>query len=240
MYYNGDIKFKGVSSKAFPLIITAVPTVSHSEIRGNVYSVPGRGDLYDRSTYRGSATVTVLMALVADDSVADGVSAYQEPYRAVRKWLQGTGRLIISDSSDSYYEVQRVTINTDSRVILNYGNIEVAFTVYPYEFMETGDEVAELEEGVLVNDCDPSMPLYKIEGSGSGTLTVNDKAMSFEVEDTLYIDTRKYIAYDQLNANKSSSLSGDYEDITLLSGNNEISITSGFDLSVYPRWGYVI
>lgn len=240
MYYNGDIKFKGVSSKAFPLIITAVPTVSHSEIRGNVYSVPGRGDLYDRSTYRGSATITVLMALVSDDNVVDGVSAYQDAYRSVRQWLQGTGKLIISDSSDSYYEVQRVTINTDARVILNYGNLEVSFTVYPYEFLASGDDIAEIEDDILTNDCDESMPLYKIEGSGSGILNVNEKAMSFTVDGTLYIDTRRFFAYDDSGDNMSSSVSGDYEDILLTSGDNEITITSGFDLSVYPRWGYVI
>ena len=229
--FNGDIKFKGVSSKTYPLTITSPPKVTHSEIKGDIFSVPGRdGDLYGKKTYRGSATITVQMALVSDD--------YQETLRTVRSWLSGTGKLILGDVTDSYYEVQRVVINTDERIIVRYGTLEAVFTVYPYEFLDTGD--TGVTTFPITNGADRSHPLYKIGGTGSGTLTVNDHAMTFEVNGTLYIDTRRYIAYDGSNNNANGNLSGDYDGLVLENGSNTISITSGFTLTVYPKWGYII
>ena len=42
MYYNGDIKFRGVSSSTKGLTVTAPPLVTHSEIYGDVNTIPGR------------------------------------------------------------------------------------------------------------------------------------------------------------------------------------------------------
>ena len=74
-YYRGDIKFKNVSSDTVGLIVTAPPLVTHSEVRHDSYTIPGRdGDLYSIDTYRGNATIKVSFALVKT-SAAD---AYQK------------------------------------------------------------------------------------------------------------------------------------------------------------------
>ena len=235
MYYNGDIKFRGVSSTAHPLTITAPPMVTHSEILGDVNTIPGRdGSLFGSDTYLGDAVIKVQFALVSSRTTA---TDFQTKMRAIRAWLSGTGKLIIGDSTDSYYEVKKVKIVTDNRVIVNYGIIEVEFTVYPYEFLDTGD--TGVTSFPLTNNAMASKPLYQISGSGSGTLTVNGHTMTYEVDGILYIDTRRFIAYDSNNANKNNKVNGDYAGLHLKSGANTISATLG-TLTVYPKWGYTI
>lgn len=236
MVYNGDIKFKGTSSKAYPLIVTKPPQVAHSEILGEEWQIPGRdGTLLSNDTYRGNAVITVDMALVADEGFTSNVSKYQIAYRQVRQWLQGTGRLILGDSPDSYYEVLKVTISTDERQILRYGTLQVQFTVFPYEFLLSGD--TGVGAGTITNPGDEAGALYKISGSGSGTLTVHGNTMTYTVSGDLYIDTRRFIAYDGNHLNKNSQISGDYEMIRLQHGANAVSATVG-TLTIYPKWGY--
>ena len=237
MAYNGSITFRGTASTSYPLTIITPPQITHPDLIMEEYTIPGRdGTLYGLNPYRSSAQITVTMALVAQDGLTNNVSKYQTSYRQVKSWLQGTGKLIIGDSQDSYYEVQKVAITADDRTILRYGTLTVVFTVYPYEFLDSGD--TSVSPGTVTNPADKCSPLYKITGSGSGTLTVNNKTMSFTSTGTLYIDTRRYIAYDSSNNNKNSVLSGDYDDLKLDNGANTVTITSGFTLNIYPKWGY--
>jgi phage-related protein len=240
MFFNGDIKFKGISSSTYSLIITAVPSINHSEIRGEVFTIPGRdGDLLSNDPYRGDAEVRVQFAMVNNN----GTSGYQTALREVRKWLAGTGKLIIGDSLDSYYEVKKVVIATDSRVIINYGVLEVVFTIYPYEFLASGD-TSITSYATIDNDADKALPIYEITGEGSGVLTVNGKDMEYEVSNKLTIDCRRQIAVETSSGgtvtNASGSINGNYEDLCLVAGENTVEITGGTTLKVYPKWGYVI
>lgn len=237
MYYNGAITYNNVASSYYGLIITSPPQITHSEIYQDRFTIPGKdGDLLGVDTYRGNAHIKVSMALVANGAS----TSYQSSLRPIRAWLSGTGILKISDGDGSYYEVERVTIETDERVIINYGNLVVDFEVYPYEFMSTAEDA--ITSFPITNNYEESLPLYKIVGgSGEGTLTVNSKTMSYTAisDGTLYIDTRRMIAYDGSKNNKSNTISGDYDDLHLKHGSNTISCNKG-TLSVYPNWGYFI
>lgn len=237
MYYNGAITYNNVASSYYGLIITSPPQITHSEIYQDRFTVPGKdGDLLGVDTYRGNAHIKISMALVANGAS----TSYQSSLRPIRAWLSGTGILKISDGDGSYYEVERVTIETDERVIINYGNLVVDFEVYPYEFMSTAEDA--ITSFPITNNYEESLPLYKIVGgSGKGTLTVNSKTMTYTAisDGTLYIDTRRMIAYDGSKNNKSNTISGDYDDLHLKHGSNTISCNKG-TLSVYPNWGYFI
>lgn len=235
--FNGYIKFKGTSSKTFPLTVTSPPQITHGERFAEQYTIPGRdGTLYGNDSYRASAVVTVRMALVATDGLSGGVSRYKTAYRQVMKWLQGTGKLVIEDSTDSYYEVQKVTITTDERVILRYGNLEVQFTVYPTEFLNSGDQSTS---GIgLTNPADESSPLYLVPAYSEGIIYVDGiQKMTYSTLVDFYLDVRREIAYDANGNNMNRYISGDYADLKISPGAHDITVNVG-DLTLWPRWGY--
>ena len=208
------------------------PVLTPSEIRRTITDIPSHGDLYEYDMYRGTASFNILIHMKSNEWLKD--------IRAVRQWLAGSGILEFSETEDAYYEVLQVAITEEPRMSEEYGRVNAVFSVYPYEFLKSGDEVAELTDDILVNKADMSKPLYHISGSGSGILTVNGNAMSFTATDELYIDTRRMYSYDGDDEPADNVISGDYEGLYLQNGNNEITISEGFQLEIYPRWGYVI
>ena len=67
-------------------------------------------------------------------------------------------------------------------------------------------------------------------------LTVNGKTMKATVGQNLTIDTERMLAYRTDGTLMNTSVTGDYEDLYLQAGENEISITSGFSLKIIPNW----
>lgn len=241
MYYNGAITYNNVASSYYGLIITSPPQITHSEIYQDRFTVPGKdGDLLGVDTYRSDAYIKVSFALVTSDATT---TSYQAALRNIRAWLGGTGTLKLPDGDGSYYEVKRVTIDTDERVIINYGIIEATFEVYPYEFMSTAEDA--ITTFPITNNYEESMPEFWIRETGSaggdGTLTINGHNLTYTTDPAkaLIIDTRRKIAYNTDFVNKSNIVSGDYDDLHLKHGSNTISLTRGV-LTVYPKWGYFI
>ena len=66
-------------------------------------------------------------------------------------------------------------------------------------------------------------------------LTVNGKTMTADVGQKITIDTDRELAYrkDKLS---NTAVSGKYDDLYLQEGENEITITEGFDLKIIPNW----
>lgn len=216
--------------------LATYPVLTHSEIKGEVTEVPMHDGMLYGDSYRGDAIWSMTFHLKKTD--------LDKKKRKVRQWLSGEGTLVMSDTTDSFYEVKRVAITEDYRKSMTYGRIGAEFTVYPYEFLTSGNTgIAVTGTTTIANEHDESMPLYKITGSGSGTLTVNGQNMGFTMtaqDVNLYIDTRKARAYNEAGASKNSALDKDYDLFYLKAGNNSVSISSGFTVTVYPRWGYVI
>ena len=72
------------------------------------------------------------------------------------------------------------------------------------------------------------------------TLMVNGNEMTANVGQNLTIDTDLMMAYRQDGTLQNTAVTGDYEDLYLVPGDNVINITSGFDLKIIPNWGYEI
>lgn len=246
--YKGYITFKNKASNSsdLNLIMTNPPLITHSEIRHDTFTIPGRdGDLFSSDTYRGNASVKVSFDLATTGAVGNYTTAMNKVYL----WLQGTGNLIISDEPGVYYEVKKVMITTDQREIVNYGHIEAEFIVYPYKFIiETIPTTFELS---ITNNYDTCYPLYFLNRGSSGSaatlsITVNGNAFSVSCPanaSAVYVDTRKKIAYYETASNQKIEVAatGDYDKLILPGGATSILTKTGFSsLVTTMRWGYRI
>lgn len=88
---------------------------------------------------------------------------------------------------------------------------------------------------VLWNQYLTCHPTYKITAEGMCTLTVNGNTMTANVGQNLTIDTDRMIAYRSDGTLNNTQVKGNYEDMYLLNGENEISFSGG-ELKVIPNW----
>ena len=86
--------------------------------------------------------------------------------------------------------------------------------------------------------CDISdiMEIIEIEGEKAGVLTVNGHEIKINVGQNLTIDTNLMITYRQDRTLQNTAITGNYEDMYLLPGENTIEITEGLNLMVTPNW----
>ena len=60
--------------------------------------------------------------------------------------------------------------------------------------------------------------------------------MTANVEQNLAIDTELMLAYREDGTLKNAEVTGNYRDLYLQEGENEITVTSGFEMKVIPNW----
>lgn len=227
-----DITYNNLKPSNFNAWLATIPIITPSSITRTRQSVPRMDGelLLDDESYN-DAYVDFIIHARRDDLVAK--------MRQIKKWLSGTGRLVISDAPDAFYEVKQVTFSSYIKKDETYGRLAVKMEVYPYEFLNTGETYITSPSSIS-NDAEESKPLYTITGTGDGVLSVNGHTMSFSLGSSsseLNIDTRRKVAYNGSGTGKDGAINGDYEGLYLKPGNNVISCTAG-TLKVKPRWGY--
>lgn len=232
-----DMTYKEQSPSDFDAYLANIPVITHSEVKRTTFDIPMMDGLMYADEYRGNASTNVTIHL-RDDAV-------EKKIREVRSWLTGRGRLEFSNREDSYFEVVAITPMEETRKRYDYGRYTATMILYPYEFLNSGDEELLAGTDSLENEAEESKPLYRITGNnGTYILTVNGQSVSVKIANNrdTYIDTRKVITYQMDGNNKIASntlMSGDYENLLFKKGENIVTIT-GANAYVKPRWGYVI
>ena len=231
-----NIKYNNVQPSAFNAWLATIPVITPSTISRTRQTVPKMdGELLVDDDSFMDAYIEFTIHLKRDD--------LQAKMRQIRKWLSGTGTLVISDANDAYYEVKEVVHTAYLKKDEKYGRVSVKMEVYPYEFLNSGNDWIT-SYATINNTADTCKPIYEITGNNaSGTLTVNNHAMTFSgITGTLVIDTRTRTAYVTYNGSRTqadSKINGDYEGLLLKSGSNTVSCTAG-TLRIKPRWGFRI
>ena len=225
-----NLSFKGENCAQYSIIPTRRPSVPAPKMRVKETEIPGMdGTLTEiDGTYENIVIPVEFNFLVPPDQ-------WMDAYRKAKRWLTGTGELILGDDQEYYYKVLFCNITSTERTSRRLGNFESEFTCFPYAFLVSGKNEYSISE-VEYNPYMLSHPIYKISGEGSCTLTVNGNTFTVNVGQNAIIDTDRMITYRVDGSMMNSDALGDYEGLYLKEGDNKISITSGFNLSVIPNW----
>lgn len=164
-----------------------------------------------------------------------GENEWNEMFRSAKRWLSGSGELEFSDDNDFFYKVYYIDIDTCERDMRRIGKFQADFICDPLAYLKAGKFEYDSSE-VLYNPYHEAQPVYKITGEGECRLTVNGKRMRANVGQNLVIDTKRMIAYRADGALNNTAVSGDYQDLYLKEGDNQIEISPGFSLKVIPNW----
>lgn len=224
------IVFNGEDCTRYGIIPVRRPSVPAPEVRIKETEVPGRDGLLveNHGTY---APITIPVAF----NFLDKADRWMSTYRKAKKWLSGSGWLVLGDDQEYMYKVYYCNITDTERTSRRLGNFTAEFVCYPYAFLVEGAK-EYIASAVRYNPYSVSHPVYRITGEGICTLTVNGNTMTANVGQNLTIDTERMLAYRIDGTMQNTKVTGDYEDLYLLEGDNIISITPGFRLSVIPNW----
>ena len=144
--------------------------------------------------------------------------------------------LVFSDDAYFYRKIKGVTIGAIERTSKRIGVLTPRIRLDPFEYLLDGKKEIS-EYSTIVNQYDEALPVYLITGEGVCNLTVNGNSIQANVGQNLTINIDLQIAYrTDSGAINNTAISGNYEDLKLIPGENTVSITNGFGLKVIPNW----
>lgn len=226
-----DIKYNGTLASDLKIIIKEWPNIPAPQKKYESIEVAGMdGSLIQSDGTYEDISISILFNYIAPKD------KWMDIYRRAKQWLYSDGNreLMMADDLGYFFKVKRVEVGTNERTSLRVGNFSATFICEPYQYVKDG-KLEYTPDNVLYNRYATSHPAYIISGSGECELQVNGKSVQISVDEYIVLDTGKMLAYKK-DVLQNTKVSGNYEDLYLLHGKNEMYITDGFAISVIPNW----
>lgn len=163
------------------------------------------------------------------------LSEYESKLQSICKWISKTSILKYTDSEDKFYCVKKIEINNITRKYGFFCVLEVRFICKTATYLTDGTNEYPLSQ-LFYNQYSWCEPNYIIIGEGVCDLTINGKTMKVNVSQDIVINTELMISYHLDNTSQNTAVSGNYDDLYLQEGMNEISVTEGFECKIIPNW----
>lgn len=227
------IWFNGKSGDDFGLVVERYPEVIFPLRKHEKTSVPGRnGDLLIQQDAFENVSARYDIYVSAEKPKLTTVT------HKIAEWLcvKGYQRL-----EDSYFlETFRLAAFQGGLEIANilnrFGRATIEFDCKPQRFYKFGDYYINMESGQTLRNPSPftAKPIIETSGSGSGTITINDKTMTLADCNNMTIDCDMMQIY-KAGVSKNSTITGDF--FELPEGESTISWTGGITgIRLKPRW----
>lgn len=225
-----DVYINDKSCKEFGILPVRRPNIPAPTKKYKEYDIPGRdGKLYEDTKTYDDIEITIDFNYISDKN------KWHDVFRLCKKVFLNAKKLQLYDDIEYYHIIKKIIINTNERISMKIGKFSVTFTLDPYYYKISGSDKYDYED-VIFNNCDISKPIYFIKGEGICYLVVNGSEVKCNVGQNLTINTFLELSYREDGSLQNTSINGDYKDLYLIEGKNEISITEGFDLKIIPNW----
>ncbi len=231
--WDYDLEYANATAAEHHIKIMDRPNIPAPVINRTEIKIPGR----DGILYLGEKTVDDISINVQMDFQGKRQEWF-EHIRGAKAWLLqgGIHKLKFSDDPEYFYRVKKVELSEIEREFRMIGRFTATFFCSGYHYLESGDKKHSIDD-VKYNPYHTSHPSYTIQGEGVCSLKVNGKTMAVQnVGQNVTIDTERMIAYRTDGTLANTSVMGDYEDLYLNQGYNEIEVTDGFEVEIVPNW----
>lgn len=234
------IVLNGKKSSSIPgLIISKLSPITKPAIRVRTEQIDGRdGDI-----------VTKLGYSAYDKTIEIGLS-YGYNMDDIIDYFNTSGKVVFSNEPDLYYNYA-IYNQIDFTKLIRFKKAKITLHVQPFKYSDSESEKTfDLSSGsgesvyIRNNGNYESRPTFTIRGAGDINLSINGMQILTinlaSVGQTIIIDSSEMNAF---NADRSALLnrlvSGNYDDVILRVGKNEISYTgsvSEIRIDNYSRW----
>jgi predicted phage tail component-like protein len=232
--FNGKDSFQD-----FGIYVEKRPNIPSPKRRVTYIEVPGRDSMLrrDEETYE-DITLSVECSLIGD------------PYSkisGIKSWLLNAGEsdLIFSYQPERKY-IAQVVNSIDFEVVLKItSHFVILFNCQPFQYATVNVPVS-ITDGSVYSLYNPgtvkSLPIIKVNGSGSGSLTVNGKSVHLtNIDESVILNSDLQETYKDTGTellNKNTTKTGKYP--LLLPGENTISFSGGItSLEITPNWRWL-
>ena len=226
-YTKYDIEYNNETGKGHGVILYDYAQFSGAEKSYQISAVGGRlGELVGVDDYKSNLVIQCTFGIISPQ--------FMSHVTVLKRWLKGTGTLVISDHQNVFYKVWKVDYGDIERELRKFGQFTVSFTCTPYQFEKDGlIPVSDID----YNPYDLCRPIYTITGTGAFTLTVNGNEMTGTVNGSITIDTERMVSYNADGVSQNNVVTGNYEELYIPHGDVSVSVSGG-TLSIIPQWGY--
>ena len=226
-YTKYDIEYNNETGKGHGVILYDYAQFSGAEKSYQISAVGGRlGELVGVDDYKSNLVIQCTFGIISPQ--------FMSHVTVLKRWLKGTGTLVISDHQNVFYKVWKVDYGDIERELRKFGQFTVSFTCTPCQFEKDGlIPVSDID----YNPYDLCRPIYTITGTGAFTLTVNGNEMTGTVNGSITIDTERMVSYNADGVSQNNVVTGNYEELYIPHGDVSVSVSGG-TLSIIPQWGY--
>lgn len=217
-----------IDSNELDCILITRPSIPSPKRQADMMEIQGRTPLYIDRGYINDIEITVTLAKIVD--VAHRQNSIYELKKVL---LSSVGKILgFNDNDDWHYRIKAINVDDCTTEGSMYNHLDVTFICDPYQYY---NQSVSFGVGTVINEYEECNPVYTIVGEGVCHLTVNGNTVSVNVGGSVTIDTEKRLAYNGSNW-LNHRMTGDFDDIKLQNGTNEISVSSGFTLTGIVEW----
>lgn len=234
------IIINGISSKNIDgLLIQSLPPITKPKIRTSIEEIDGRdGDIVTTLGY--AAYDKPLTIGLAGDYNVDDVIAY----------LNSGGKITFSNELDKYYNFA-IYDTIDFNKLIRFKTANVNIHVQPFKYsLDEPPIVKNITNGATITELSVrntgniySKPKLTITGSNTINVYIENKQiLSIDLSaagETIIIDAAEMNATDPEGNYLNRQVTGDYNNLKLLTGVNNLRITgtaTSIILDTYSRW----
>ena len=232
------IILNGIDSRTITgLLISSLAPISKPQVRTQVETIDGRsGDI-----------VTPLGYNAYDKPIKIGLT-YNYNIDDVIEYFNSSGLVTFSNEPDKVYQYA-IYEQIDFEKLIRFKTAEVVLHVQPFKFSTLEQprsfviESSTATLSVYNSGNYYSRPVMSITASGVVTFALNGSdLLSIDFGDTaqtIIIDCEAMNAYNSQNILLNRLVTGNYDNIKLIKGSNEIVLTgnvTAFTINKYSRW----
>lgn len=224
--------YKEKNSRDMGISILKLPPRIKPERRGEIINVPGRdGFLFESDDAYNNKTLEIECTFIPPEGNTQ--NQIDAMIMDILVWLDGNGKLILSDYPGYYYEATIINSIPIERLFKRYRRFMVSFEVQPFSksLIPSQIEKQTLEEEIFnVKTYYETSLKINLQATGNIEIHINDNIMHFnDIESPLVIDGELMNVTDELGVNMNNHMVGDFP--KLKPGNNTISIICDDDSS---------
>lgn len=233
-----DVIFNGKRNRDVGIAVKGIPnTLITSNRKYDTKFVPGRDGNFN--IFQGYTDTVITVDYNFYNLNKEN---FQKQWAIIKEYFTNItdNKLVFSNDLEHFYKVKMTQIVQNERTTY-IGRFTVNFTCEPFIYLTEGLIGMKLpmsSEITLYNPCfSIAKPTFNITGEGQATITINNNSCTFNVGQTLTVDTEKQLCYRNKNDFFNSSMTGSYEDLYLQTGANTIEVSGdGVQVEIIPNW----